>query len=445
MPTTEPQPFHVAIIGAGLSGLTLALALHQQNIPSTIYESRPAPLNIGGAVMLSPNALRVLDALGLYHSPIKPQGYSFDVLHFRSAATGDLTETYEFGDEEKYGYRALRIYRHVLITALLDEIEKNKKKAEEGSSGIEIRFGRKFTHVVEDTMEGGNGGGSGVTFALDDGTTQTASLLVGADGIHSRVRKYLYPDLPLRFIGMAGITAAVPTSQLALPQDYHIPVTLVSPTHGAFVVAPQEPDGSEVLIGKQRRVDPELVRDRAAWERFTGDKADAVRFLKAGNEVFGDIAENATSRIDNPDKVNIWPFFVVPRLERWTSPSRRVIILGDAAHAIPPSAGQGINQAFEDVYMLALLLKGAGVATEEGSEGRKEKSLLREGLAFWQAYRQERIDRILELNKQIDMRRMPSDDAVIGEGSGAVREEFDLEWLYKPDFKGVVDEWISQQ
>ncbi len=69
----------VAIIGAGLAGLSLALALHQQNIPCTIYESRPAPLNIGGAVMLSPNALKVLDALKLYSSA-KTKGYSFEKL-----------------------------------------------------------------------------------------------------------------------------------------------------------------------------------------------------------------------------------------------------------------------------------------------------------------------------------------------------------------------------
>lgn len=111
-----------------------------------------------------------------------------------------------------------------------------------------------------------------------------------------------------------------------------------------------------------------------------------------------------------------------------------MIILGDAAHAIPPSAGQGINQAFEDVYILALLL------------GRsKEIVRLQDALSFWQSYRQGRVDEVFELNKQIDLRRMPAKDSVSGEGSEVKREGFELQWLYVPDFKLVVDDWILKQ
>jgi 2-polyprenyl-6-methoxyphenol hydroxylase-like FAD-dependent oxidoreductase len=80
----------VAIIGAGLSGLTLAVALHQQGIQSTVYESRAAPLNIGGAVMLSPNALKVLDALEMYND-VRARGYNFDVLEVVEVS-GEVSE-----------------------------------------------------------------------------------------------------------------------------------------------------------------------------------------------------------------------------------------------------------------------------------------------------------------------------------------------------------------
>src|SRR5699024_6694062 len=123
---------------------------------------------------------------------------------------------------------------------------------------------------------------------------------------------------------------------------------------------------------------------------------------------------------------------VVPKLERWASETRKVIIVGDAAHAIPPSAGQGINQAFEDVYMLALLLGRKGVD-------------MAEALSFWQNYRQERVNRIVELNKLIDQRRMPADDAVMGQGAEVRQEAFDLGWLYRPDFKSDVEEWLSKR
>lgn len=405
------EKLNVAIVGAGLSGLTLALGLHDQGIACTVYESRSGPLNIGGAVMLSPNALKVLDAFHLYDG-LRAQGFNFSHLHYRDVS-GNLIETYEFGNKDEYGYEALRIYRHVLIDTLLAELKRKN---------IPIQFGAKFTHVTEEDS-------NSVSFAFADGSTGTADVLVGADGIHSRVRKYLYPDLEPKFIGMAGTTAAVPTAQLRLPEGYHLPVT-ISSSQGAFVIAPQQLDGSEVLIGKQRRV---AEQDRAAWEKTLADKDDAVRFLQQDQEQFSDIVRNAVSHID-PEKINVWPFFVVPKLDRWASEKRRVIILGDAAHAIPPSAGQGINQAFEDVYILALLL------------GRSsEIPNLQDALSFWQSYRQGRVDKVFELNKQIDLRRMPASDAVSGEGSRVQKVEFDLEWLYKPDFKQVVDEWILKQ
>lgn len=409
---SKPTVDNVSIIGAGLAGLTLALALHQQSIPVTIYESRPAPLNIGGAVMLSPNALKVLDALGLYDI-VKTKGYNFDSLEYRNI-DGNLTEIQEFGGLDKYNYHGLRIYRYVLIDELVAALTK---------AGVKMEYGAKFSHIKKDTAEG-------VTFALRDGRQIATSILVGADGIHSTVRKYLYPDLETTFIGMAGITASVPTSQLTLPEGYHIPVTIVSPK-GAFVIAPQQVDGSEVLIGKQMRLAP--TDRQPGWDReFVADKQSAIEFLQSGNEQFPEFVRNAVSHIE-PDKVNKWPFFVVPKLDRWTSETGNVLILGDAAHAIPPSAGQGINQAFEDVYILALILGQ-----------RKKITGMGEALHFWQTYRQERVDKVLELNKQIDQRRMPSTDAEVGKGSGFTKQSFDLGWLYNPDFKKDVLDWVAK-
>lgn len=399
----------VSIVGAGLAGLTLALALNQQNIPVTVYEARAEPLNIGGAVMLSPNALKILDDLGLYES-IKSKGFNFDSLEYRNLA-GDIVDTQEFGSETNYGYHGLRIYRHVLITELVSVLEKQK---------VEVVYGKKFSHVVEESSDY-------TKFAFHDGTTVTTSLLVGADGIHSTVRKYMYPDLQTKFIGMAGITAAVPASQVKLPEGYHLPVTIMSPT-GAFVMAPQQADGSEIFFGKQMRVTP---GDKPDWDRdFVADKASALEFLQQNNDHFPDFVKNATAHIDVAT-INKWPFFVVPKLDRWASDLRRVVIVGDAAHAIPPSAGQGINQAFEDVYMLALVL----------SQRDKIRSF-EQALSFWQDYRQTRVDKVLELNKQIDARRVPSKDSNV-EGDGAFKKEpFDLSWLYQPDLKQDVQTWV---
>ncbi|KAL2817931.1 hypothetical protein BDW59DRAFT_182018 [Aspergillus cavernicola] len=397
---------HVAIIGAGLSGLTLALALHQQSIPCTLYESRSAPLDIGGAVMLSPNALRILDTLHVYQS-IRPEGYEFDTLHFRSPADTPL-DSYEFGGAQKYGYRGLRIYRRVLIRELSTRVS---------AANIPILYNKKFTHVIEETP-------SSISWEFEDHSSATATILVGADGIHSSVRKYLYPALQPIFTNAMGVSASVPTSQLHLPRDgYDLPVTIMNKSHGAFVIAPQRTDGSEVFIGRQKRA-PEL--DREGWNALLDDKDWCIEYLRQNADDFPEIVQNAVSSIE-PETINLWPFYAVPKLETWSSEFSRVIILGDAAHAIPPTAGQGINQAFEDVYTFALV-----VARCPG-EG------LGSGLKIWQAGRQERVDRVLELNAQIDKRRLPK-------LPGSEEEQsvpFDLEWLYKPEFGEMVEGWFA--
>lgn len=398
---------NVAIIGAGLSGLTLALCLYKQSIPCTIYESRAASLDIGGAIMLSPNALRVLDAIGIYET-IKPRGFEFQKLHFY---TNKPLDSYEFGDRSKYGYDALRIYRFELIGALLSSVK---------TKGIPIEYGKKFTQVISESE-------TEVTWEFEDGTKGHASCLVGADGIHSRVRKYLYPTLEPRFTNAMGVTAAVPISQLKLSDVFQLPITIMNPKHGAFVIAPQQHDGSEVLIGKQKRA-PELGRD--GWNKLLNDKEWCVDFLRQGSEDFPEIVKSAVSNIPL-DKINLWPFYMVPKLDTWASKGSRVVILGDAAHAIPPTAGQGVNQAFEDVYTYSLVF-----AKSQGHD-------LSKSLKIWQQGRQERVDQILELNAQIDARRMPKDPNSTELDIEA--KEFELGWLYSPRFDEMVEQWFESR
>ncbi|KAL4953484.1 hypothetical protein BDW69DRAFT_165187 [Aspergillus filifer] len=407
-------PKTVNIIGAGLSGLTLALALHQQGIPCTLYEMRSAPLDIGGAIMLSPNALRILDTLGVY-SRIKPKGYNFEKLYFRTE-DNKPADSYEFGGAQKYGYAALRIYRNVLINELSSLV---------ANAGVQIKYHKKFTRVIEETE-------SSVTCAFEDGSTASSAVLVGADGIHSKVRKYMYPSLEPIFTNSMGVSAAVPTTHLRLeteePAGYDLPVTIMNKTHGAFVMALQQPDGRETFIGRQKRA-PEL--DRAGWDALLNDKEWCVDYLRENISSFPVVAQNAVSQIDT-NTINIWPFYVVPKLDRWASEFQRVVMLGDAAHAIPPTAGQGINQAFEDVFTFAVVLR------------RCNGDDLARGLRVWQRGRQERINRVLDLNAQIDKRRLPK--LAGAEVEVEVEDEpFELGWLYAPDFGEMVEGWLKAE
>ena len=424
----------VAIIGAGLSGLALALALHQQSIRCTIYEAREAPLNVGGALMLVPNGLKVLDKLGVYN-PLKKRGYNFDRIYFQDAESNRILETIEYGNLERYGFRALRTYRYIVLEELLAAVK---------AKSIPIHFNRRFDHVVSETEDK-------VTWQFKDGSTMTASILVGADGIHSTVRSYLSPGLSPIFSSMAAIVAAVPTAQLELPDGdlvdlnaasnvHPIPSGIVVPRLGAFVIAPQTPNGDEVLITVQR---PMTEAAERRWAEVDADKEHLRSLFRQNSERFPSIVQNAVREIPG-EQLFIWPFYQIPRLERWTSSKTpggfgRVVVLGDSAHALPPPAGQGVNQAFEDVYTIAGVL-GRLLASEPSPSNKK----LEQALWEWQSFRQTRVDRVLELNRQMDLRRMPKGPGT-AEENGEERMDMGImfDWLFNIDFEKAVEECME--
>jgi 2-polyprenyl-6-methoxyphenol hydroxylase-like FAD-dependent oxidoreductase len=370
--------------------------------------------------MLSPNALRVLDSLGVYDR-IKNKGYHFEVLYFTNE-NGETTGRYYFGHEELYGYKALRIYREVLIDELkliLEELQ------------IPVIYGKKYSHVIEERDDE-------VKFQFSDGTISTTSLLIGADGIHSKVRQHIAPEIEKKYSGAIGITSDIEKSKIRFPQNDSFPLpTSISAKAGAFVLAPQDVDGQEILIGTQRRY-PE--QDRKGWERLTADKAELGRLLRMNQTEWPDIVQSAMENVSE-ERINVWPFYVIPRLSTWSSPSKRIVILGDAAHAIPPTAGQGVNQAFEDVYTLALLLSKLS-----------SKISIENALEFWQSFRQARVDKILHLTMLMNNKRLPDaeqarlpKDQVWQDDSATAGEGRQLAWLYEPDLKQEIDVWAGNQ
>ncbi|KAK4498547.1 hypothetical protein PRZ48_011205 [Zasmidium cellare] len=394
----------VTIIGAGLSGLTLSLFLAKHNITSKIYEVRPANTTSEGAVMLSPNALRTLEILGLYPR-IKAKGYHFRDLTFNNNDHETL-DTYEMGNSDKYGYDALRVYRQVLLDELKAMI------AEAGPSQIEILHEKKFSHIVSSTP-------NDITFALTDNTTHKTPLLLGADGIHSTLRSHLSPSTKPIFSSFLAITFPLASTHLNLPSTpYPLPVSITHPTGaGAFVLAPQNPQGTDLLAGTQI---PTHDRPREEWTALFQNKKELYTLIRGPNDSkYSGWNDTIKSAIDNcpTGKLSIWPFYTIPKLETWFTPKDgRIILLGDAAHAIPPAAGQGVNQAFEDAHSLALLLAAAN-----------------EGEVDWG-----RVERTQGLTDEMNKRRMPN---WTGEGA----ENIDSGWLFAVDVEGDVKAYINGQ
>lgn len=409
-------PRHVAIIGAGLSGLCLALALDQGGIPITVYEARAADFVQGGAIALSPNALQVLHKLGVYER-IRNKSYQFQTFTFNDDHD-EITDVYYFGHKELYGYNALRVSRQVVL-------EEVKLKLSERN--IEVKHNIRFSHIISESRDS-------VTFAFTDGTTSSASMLIGADGIHSIVRKYMYPTVTPRYLGLLGMASVIPLSSIRLPKkDYPLPA-LVSAKPGTLMILPQEVDGSEVLI-QMSLAYPEQSRE--GWNALHTGTDEVVRLFQKDMHAWPDIVQSALENI-NEDTLFTWPYYAVPRLEQWASDGKNVVLVGDAAHGVPPSTGQGANQAIEGVYVLALLLGKLG-----------EKLDLAEALEFWQAFRQERTDRILNLTDLMNNRRLPpAERAKLPQSAvwrGTAEDTGQMSWLYAPNLEKVVNEWVGQR
>lgn len=134
-----------------------------------------------------------------------------------------------------------------------------------------------------------------------------------------------------------------------------------------------------------------------------------------------------------PESINMWPFYVIPRLVSWSSPGNRIVLIGDSAYAIPPSAGQGVNQAFEDAYTLAILMASLN----------KKGLTLKNALKFWQDWRSDRVAEVNELTAQMNNKRLPEEER--NEVKNPQGGEGQLAWLYKPKLEEEMDSWVQLQ
>ncbi|KAI1410585.1 kynurenine 3-monooxygenase [Hypoxylon sp. FL1857] len=416
--TLTTPPTEVAIIGGGLAGFTLALALHRLKIASTVYEARSEDYNQGGGLILSPNALRALDSIGLYER-LRSKALHFNKLYFKNDKN-ETTDVYYFGSETLYGYQAVRIMRKELLGELLAMLRE---------LSIPVHFNSTLATV---DLGGLN---DKVKFTFTNGQTASASLLIGADGIHSTVRSTFLPDVKPKYTGILGISCVVQRSKLRIPDDYGLPAIAIGKP-GGFLIVPQKPDGSEVYVGAQRSF-AEL--DDAGWNALRQDKQKLYDMIHEDQIDWPDVVQSALEAM-SVDRMGFWAFYGLPPLSSWLSESKRVILVGDAAHAIPPTVGQGANQAIEDVYALASLLSKLSPEVP-----------LDKATTLWQSYRQERVQKILDLTQQMNAKRLPESEksklppgAIWTDSSLTRGEGGELQWLYNPDLSEEAERWVQE-
>ncbi|KXS96337.1 hypothetical protein AC579_9896 [Pseudocercospora musae] len=422
----------VAIIGAGLGGCALALALSQQDIPIKVYESRSENSEvIPSGVILTPNGLRVLDRLGVF-ARIKDRCYISTKRIFKNDRDETIKEV-PHGGPEVNGYWNHRIWRSLL----LDEMKMMLRER-----NVSIHYDSKFTGLVSDSD-------IGVDFTIND-SPEHASLLIGSDGLHSTIRDYLAPGVKPEYTGLTGIIAHIPWDSVTWPYENYERNATIQGKPGAIFWIAEDPEGKDIMIGHQFQF-TEQSRDELT--KLQQDKDKLVEIYRRGYDEHGPTARSIIDSVAaHKELMHLWPFAKMPKLPRWFSETGRVILLGDGAHALPPSSGQGVNQALEDVYSLTLLLVSSASVNLSSGEAIHDQVHSRptslEALDFWQRMRQDRIDAIFEWTTNTNnVSRLPEAERKRLYAEGKIREGQgdDTRWLFMLDIDKEVKNWLQSQ
>ncbi|OAL53255.1 FAD/NAD(P)-binding domain-containing protein [Pyrenochaeta sp. DS3sAY3a] len=358
-------PLSITILGGGIAGLTTALSLTKFSPPShpppsiTIFEIRPEPATIGGAVNLTPNALRLLSHLGVLDE-IRARNYGKECLAvevFDLYTNTKIAESSFRGPEGKGlgspPFTALRITRGEALKGVLAAIAK--------APNITLVCGKKTVDIREDAET--------VTLTFESGETVTADLLIGCDGIHSVTRlKHVEPS---RTSVYSGICNAFGFAQRRKQDDgqwvpTHFETTAMNfGRRGVLLTSFHEPTLKEFYVGGLMQV-PELV-SRHGWKAAGADAEKTrnemlERFEGAANPLIAQV-------IGDAEDLYLWPVFTLSKLGKWSTD--RVMLIGDSAHAMPPQ-GESTGIVFEDGVLFARCVakwmetrRGDGVPVKE--------------------------------------------------------------------------------
>ncbi len=314
---------HALIAGAGLGGLTAALSCLDRGIDVDVFEQAPDLKEVGAGVQLGPTGLRVLFALGL-EKPImeacfNPIGREMLVWNTGYSAS---TPVHHSDMIERYGLPNVTMHRADLHSILVSAVRARKADA---------------IHVNSRVNDFADHGGS-VTLNLENGDSFDGTILVGADGLHSCIRRQLFGDSKPRFSGGIAWRGIIPIERI--PERYR---TLYGQnwlgTKGHFVVYPIRRGELINIVGHIERDD---------WQVESWTQVGTHAEIAADFAGWHDHVQTLIRNIEIPYK---WAIFLHPTMDHWSI--GRATLLGDACHPTLPYLASGANMAIEDGYVLA--------------------------------------------------------------------------------------------
>lgn len=358
------------IVGGGIAGPALGVALARAGIGSHLVEARPEPGAGGAFLALAPNGVNALAALRLDGVVVAAGGIELPEIRFCNAAGRRIGHLDNSDAPQRYGaqthlVRRVRLHEQLLLAAR--------------SAGVQVSLGSRLVEITE--------GPGGVVATLDDGSTHTADVLLGADGVRSTVRRLVLPDAPDP--SYTGVLDAGAWTPVDLPDTGGQRMVWGHRAFFGYTVH----DGTAYWFSN-------LARDRepARGELDTVDGAEWLRTLRELHSQ--DPLPVPQILAAAHESLGLWAVYDLGTLPTWHT--ARVCLLGDAAHAASPSAGQGASLALEDAAVLARCLR----------------DLPDPAAAFstFERLRRPRAEQVVALGRRIGDRKIPS------RGRGWVRD-----------------------
>ena len=318
------------IIGAGIAGPVAAILLKRAGFDAELFEAWPYSTGIGGGLQIAPNGMRVLAEIGL----------ADDII-----ATGSISESFDFCSKsgrrigsinwnmkKRFGQPAVNMRRSTLMEAIV-----NKAWCED----VELRFEKRLARI-EDRAD------RPIVAPFTDGSSAEGDFLIGADGVHSMVRQHVLPDGPRPFdTGLVGFGGFVPRAlieetgigpriEATFGQSGFFGYGFCSPDpqNGGMWWSTQPSQGLDAAT--YRAMDQQAIK-RHLLDFHAGWHEPIQRILQAAEDIV------VTDTLD------------VATLPVWSR--GRTLLIGDAAHATSPHAGQGASLALEDAMRLGCLMQ----------------------------------------------------------------------------------------
>ena len=338
---------HILIAGAGIGGLTAALALIQRGYTVDLYEQASELKEVGAGVQVSANGTRVLFHLGvgeeLQRLACEPQEKEI-----RLWSTGQAWKLFDVGPTSvaRFGFPYFTIYRPDLLNALLNGVKRAAPKA--------LHLGRK---AIGFTQADGR-----VKLQFADGGSATGDLLIGADGVHSKVRAQLWGADAPKFTGCMAWRGIVPMEKLPRHLARIVGTNWLGPG-GHVVHYPLHGGAVMNFVGVVERDDWQVE----SWS-VQGTHADCLADFAGWHEDVQTLIRN----IGTPYK---WALMGREPMDQWSQ--GHVTLLGDACHPTLPFMAQGAVMAIEDGVILARCLDEFGdiaTALEHYENARHERT-----------------------------------------------------------------------